>query len=275
MKLLYILLLNTLPLALSFPGLSPRSRVITDPDERERLHGLHEYSLEVARNDDVIYVDGSENGYSADSQYGKRQIQILGLAGLAIVQTAEAAGQIGSGVLRKLATLLGGDVDTIWDKKEYCRTQYQTKGGGNCKIKSFKRGSNDAVGDHKWDGCGWNNPEKTTPPIEYFESDDGLGKYSVQFTATDEVAWKGAKDTKKCPIEGLCHPQYVFYRDGYNIVLNTWKSQGSISACQYSDGKDCRGLCDDGVKNQFTKGGNVWGGSCAIPCKDDTKLPDS
>ncbi|KAI5922978.1 hypothetical protein F4810DRAFT_720623 [Camillea tinctor] len=297
MKLLPFLLLLLAPLshALTFPQLSPRSRVIRDPAERARLARLHDSVLEAERRGDIVSAFAPEEG---SSTHEKRILPVVGLAGLAVIETAGLAGRIGGGVLRRLHTLLGGDTDTIWDRKEVCRVQYQTQGGGNCKVKSYKSGSVDVVGDHDWPGCGWNDPEKTTPPIEFFESDDGLGKYSVryvwsllaafmkltrgsppfslqvQFTATDKVAWSGTKDTKKCPMEGICHPQFIFYREDYNIMLNTWKSQGSISACQYSDGKDCRGLCLDGVKNQFSKGGNVWGGKCAIPCADNIKLSD-
>jgi hypothetical protein len=69
---------------------------------------------------------------------------------------------------------------------------------------------------------GWNNPASTDPPVHFFEGDPAIGLYSVQFTATDEYAWDGIEGTKKCNIQGLCNPQYIFYRKGYRIVLNTW-----------------------------------------------------
>lgn len=75
----------------------------------------------------------------------------------------------------------------------------------------------------------WNNPQSTAPPVIYFES-DFLGHYSVQFTATDQVAWNGIDGTQTCVIEGICNPQYVFFRNGYNIVLNTW-SKWMPSTC--------------------------------------------
>lgn len=73
---------------------------------------------------------------------------------------------------------------------------------------------------------GWIDPEHTAPPIHFFEGDQGdsaIGVYSVQYTATDRVAWSGIPDTEKCPFEGLCNPQYIFYHNGYQIVLNTWR----------------------------------------------------
>ena len=45
----------------------------------------------------------------------------------------------------------------------------------------------------------------------------------IQYTATSEIAWDGIEGTDTCSSEGLCNPQYVFYRDGYNIVLSTWR----------------------------------------------------
>lgn len=71
---------------------------------------------------------------------------------------------------------------------------------------------------------GWNNPESSDPPVLYFDNEGAVGLYSVQFTATGEHTWDGINGTKKCPFEGLCNPQYIFYRTGYNILLNTWRT---------------------------------------------------
>lgn len=104
------------------------------------------------------------------------------------------------------------------------------------------------------------------------EISSGIGYYSVQFTATDTVAWSGIPNTQTCVAEGLCNPQLVFYRDGYNIQLNTWESQGSVSAGQYSG--NFNGLCGNGpVKDQFQSNGVVMGFDCGIPCWNDADLP--
>ena len=128
--------------------------------------------------------------------------------------------------------------------------------------------------------------------MHWFEDDAHLGIYSVQFTATDSYAWPGIEGTKKCEgFEGICHPLYIFHRRGYDIVLKTWgksfllgcmttskvpllirmfptaESQGRISDCQYK--KNCGGLCQDRIKDQFSAGGKVWAGKCAVPCKED------
>ncbi|KAM5369624.1 hypothetical protein ACJZ2D_008883 [Fusarium nematophilum] len=126
---------------------------------------------------------------------------------------------------------------------------------------------------HNHDHCSWIDPPNNDPPVVYYEGDQGIGTYSIQYTATKEHAWGGIPGTSTCAAQGLCNPQFVFYRDSYNLVLNTWESQGEISYCQYSGGANCRGLCSSGVKNQFSSGGVTWGGDCAIPCEGDANLP--
>lgn len=51
----------------------------------------------------------------------------------------------------------------------------------------------------------------------------------------------------------MCNPQVTFYRDGYNIILNTWQSMFADSMS--SDGP---GLCKGGVNYQAHKGGAVF-----------------
>lgn len=70
----------------------------------------------------------------------------------------------------------------------------------------------------------WVNPEQTAPPVAFFDNFPGFGTFSIQWTATDQFAWSGIPGTVKCRQEGLCHPQYVFYRENWNIVVNTWST---------------------------------------------------
>ena len=128
---------------------------------------------------------------------------------------------------------------------------------------------------HKWDTCSWNNPtadDAAGPPVFTGESKE-IGKYTVQYTATDRAAWGGIPGTQKCSQEYLCHPQVVFYRDGYEIILNTWESQGRVSSCQYSGGEECGGLCYIGRRNGDFSKAAMLGGDCAVPCIDQG-LPD-
>ncbi|CAK7201479.1 hypothetical protein SEUCBS139899_004183 [Sporothrix eucalyptigena] len=176
-----------------------------------------------------------------------------------------------SGEFAKISTeidkmFIGDDV-VWWDSDEYCRVHYQTKGGANEEIESFARGTYNPTSLTGLN-IGWNDPASTAPPIFFFD-DPVLGPYSVQFTATDTVAWSGANYTEKCIVQGLCNPQYVFYHRGYRLVLDTWLTQGEVSSCQYTQGHDCKGLCSSGVINQFSTGGDVWGGDCAVPCYAD------
>ncbi|KAL4864919.1 hypothetical protein BDV12DRAFT_200637 [Aspergillus spectabilis] len=141
----------------------------------------------------------------------------------------------------------------------------------NEKYRTYAKGHGNLTAE-KTKNVGWNNLENTRPPVHFFEGDPAIGLYSVQFIAMDRVTWDSIPGTKKCNIQGLCNPQYIFYRKGYTAVLNTWESQGRVSGCQYSGGEDCLGLCSCGVKDQFATGGICWGRDCEIPCTDD--VPD-
>lgn len=79
--------------------------------------------------------------------------------------------------------------------------------------------------------------------------------------ATDTVAWSGLTGMKKCIVQGLCNPQYVFYHTGYRIILNTWQSQGTAADCEYLE--DCKGLCNSGVLNQLQRA--ATSGAATVP----------
>ena len=119
--------------------------------------------------------------------------------------------------------------------------------------------------------CPWIDPENNDPPIQYF-TDPGIGDYSIQFTATDEYAWDGIDNTETCVAQGLCNPRITFYRDGYDIHIDTWRSSGT------SDLGEPNGVCEHGdneVEDQFSKGGDVLGDACEIPCWNDVQVPNA
>ncbi|KAM5346852.1 hypothetical protein ACJ41O_009857 [Fusarium nematophilum] len=267
-----------LPIASALPSRTIRSVEIRDPSEIERLTQLNQEVQDHLLNGEVTPI-GSRGLAPEGKHLDKRIFHIFGLAGMALVETGGAIAGIAGGLANRLQGIFTGDnQEQIWHNHGHCRTYFQTDDGGICHMRTYDKGSADATATHDWrdtDGCAWINPESTGPGIKFFEGDQGIGKYSIQYTATDEVAWSGTPDTKTCVMEGLCNPQLMFYRDGYAIVLNTWLSQGDVSACQYSNGEDCKGLCNSGVKDQFSKNGMIWGGDCAIPCIGDTDLPDS
>lgn len=61
----------------------------------------------------------------------------------------------------------------------------------------------------------------------------------------------------QCEAQGLCNPQFTFYRSGFNLVINSWQTQNPYYG-GYSD--QWAGLCTSGVLDQFSKGGDVLGG---------------
>ncbi|KAJ3520155.1 hypothetical protein NM208_g13831 [Fusarium decemcellulare] len=264
--------LNIVGFALStvqaMPANAPRGVRIRDEATLERLKASHDATIK-ALKDGTAYYPGSH-------ALQARQVEtIAGLAGFAIVELFGALGGTVAGLENKLIDLFtSGDQDEIWHNHGHCRTYFQTQGGGNCETRTYERDSGDATATHDDGDCAWIDPENNDPPVVYYEGDPGIGKYSIQYTATDEYTWDEVEGSEKCSVQGLCNPQYVFYRDDYNLVLSTWQSQGDVSACSYSGGDDCKGLCMSGVKNQFKSGGQVWGGDCAIPCEDEATLPD-
>ncbi|KAL2871031.1 uncharacterized protein BJX67DRAFT_343359 [Aspergillus lucknowensis] len=274
------LLLALLPLTGASPSTPSRwqgaskplvGREITDPEQLSALHAMHADTLGLLNSAKAIPVTASTNlteHVSDGSAHEKRIVQLLELVGIFV------AGTLGSDVLQRvLGELL--DVflndDIIWQDTGHCRAFFGTQGGGNEEFWTFARDHSDPTSVVKTN-VGWNDPDNTDPPVHFFEAatgDRAIGTYSVQFTATDRVAWSGIPGTETCPFEGLCNPQYIFYHMNYAIILNTWQSQGLTSACQYSQGDDCRGVCASGVKDQFRSGGVFWGGDCAIPCFED------
>ncbi|CAJ2512158.1 Uu.00g051730.m01.CDS01 [Anthostomella pinea] len=247
MKITSLVILGLLALVQGTPlGPYSNSREITDPATLRDLRARQASAMEQIRNGTAYYP-------ARDTTHPELQGRnpLLALAGIMILRIV---GNAASDVLRGLEKVFGeDDSDEIWNNPDYCRIMYQTQGGGNCQTNTILKG----------------RAEGSEPPVTYFQ-DQGIGKYSIRWTATDSYAWG---NSSKCETEGICKPQLTFYRDKYDIVLNTWESQGEVSACQYSHGEDCKGLCSDGVTDQFSSGGNKWGGQCAIPCEGDSRLP--
>ncbi|KAL5002990.1 hypothetical protein BDV10DRAFT_156740 [Aspergillus recurvatus] len=244
-------------------------RLVTDPDRLSALHAMHNEAIEMMNTHEVIPVQRSNLSEVAPHAHEKRVYQVFGLLGLTILSRLGLKAL--EEVIDALLDLFTAE-DIIWTNRDNCRAYFSTQGGGNENFRTYGKGHGKPTAEDKIN-VGWNNPESTDPPIHFFEGDPAIGLYSVQYTATDKVAWSGIANTEKCHIQGLCNPQYIFYHKGYRIVLNTWESQGRVSACQYSGGEDCLGLCSSSVKDQTTSGGVTWGGDCAIPCIDD--VPDN
>ncbi|KAF4975670.1 hypothetical protein FZEAL_7560 [Fusarium zealandicum] len=255
-----------LPAVSAIPqGLPPAGKGIEIRDESrlEELRQLHAQTIK------GLKVDGLEKRQGAVASKAVR-----GVAGLFLVSLKSLENKTLTKIADKALRYMGADnQEMIWHNHDHCRTYFETQGGGNCETRTYDRGATDRTGYHKDNACSWIDPPNNDPPVIFYEGDQGIGTYSIQYTATKEHAWDGIPGTETCSVEGICNPQFVFYRENYNIVLNTWQSQGEVSYCQYSGGGDCRGLCYSGVMDQFTSGGIKWGGSCAMPCAGEANLP--
>ncbi|KAH7024475.1 uncharacterized protein B0I36DRAFT_274027 [Microdochium trichocladiopsis] len=247
---------------------------IRDVERLAELEALHNTTLSKLMEGDYQPVARRAGSAAGENNLDKRVTLILGVSGMVLVEVAKEVAPFLGEIANSIAGAVGDMKDQVWHDETKCRTYFQTHAGGEEEIRTYNRGSSGATATHNLN-AGWVDPENNAPPVHYFKDDQGMGEYSVQFTATDSHAWGGIEGTTKCSIQGLCHPQYIFYRDGYNIVLDTWKSEGRVSACQYSGGEDCAGLCAFGVKDQFSNNGVKWGGDCAVPCADQGGLPDS
>ncbi|KAF9523972.1 hypothetical protein CPB83DRAFT_646794 [Crepidotus variabilis] len=205
----------------------------------------------------------------------KRQFQLIPIAvGLWLSIAAESAAEpIIDAVAKSLNAVFGKD-PTPWDGgADKCTISYSTHGGAQCQATINAKGVKSARPSNNWNVCPWINPASTAPPIQYF-SDKGLGDYSIQFTATDKVAWADIPGTEKCIMEGLCNPRITFYRKDHSIILDTWMSLGDPTQGQYFG--DFGGLCGNGpIKNQFKSNGMVMGYDCGVPCEGATDIPST
>jgi len=96
--------------------------------------------------------------------------------------------------------------------------------------------------------------------------------YAIRNTCSIET------DTTLCSIPGVSRSPLPMVKCVYvcvslhtNRVVIQTESNGDVTSCQYSQGQDCKGLCDQGIQNEFVSGGLTWGGSCAIPCVGDAE----
>ncbi|KAM7206560.1 hypothetical protein V8F20_002686 [Naviculisporaceae sp. PSN 640] len=245
--------------------------LVTDPEILAGLEALHALTIKQLNEGVAEAVETTElkERLASDHHLEERIYHLIGIAGYMVIKVvAESL----VSVIGSLINLLTKIDDQIWENPEYCRVEFSTHAGWDGKFKYWNRGraSSSSPDEQFSKNIAWNNPTTTDPPVWYFYNDK-LGYYSYQFTGTDTAAWPGIPGTTTCSgFQGICNPQIVFYHAGYNIVLNTWQSQGRISACQYSGGEDCKGTCFSGVRgNELGPGGVVWGGKCAVPCRGD------
>lgn len=263
-------LVQALPSTIPHPG--GGAMLIRDVARLAELEAMHNETLGELQAGRFTAVDRRSGDFSSSDIEARNPLALAGFGGMFLTKLG---GEIGKRIANNLRKAFKFESDEIWFDTGRCRASFRTQGGGNEGVWSYDKGYDydHPSGTHKFD-AGWINPANTAPPVHYYH-DEGVGDFSVQFTATGEHAWSGISGTKKCGFEGLCNPQLVFYRDGYTLVLNTWQSQGSSAECYYSNGERCGGLCKSGVRNQFSSGGMKWAGDCAIPCYSEGQLADS
>lgn len=138
-------------LALALPAVV--ADIIRDPAVLARLRARQEraFDLITAAGEDIPllnpYNDTSPSDISGDRRVPMHVIAIV--KGLILVGTAGMAEDI----LKKIGTTLANffwmpGSDMIWANDEYCRTYFQTHGGGSCEIRTYERDSEDATATH-------------------------------------------------------------------------------------------------------------------------------
>ncbi|KAH7031569.1 uncharacterized protein B0I36DRAFT_363242 [Microdochium trichocladiopsis] len=161
-----------------------------------------------------------------DNDIEKRNPEVL--AGMLL--SSRLSAEIIKRIYKNLKDVFDTDNHETWFNENRCRTSFRTNGGVTEGIWSYDKGFGyrDPSGSHVFEAA-WIDPENNDPPVHYY-SDKGIGDFSVQFTATDSYAWDGIDGTKNCPFQGLCNPQFVFYRDRYNIIFSTWFCYGMYTS---------------------------------------------
>ena len=208
-----------LPLASAAPSLDLRP---IDPIQDSDIYARHLAVLEAQRNCALTTPAIPASDLSDPSALEKRFIPYIALLGISI----NAGAIITRGVGKNLRRALKATNEEIWRDNNRCRMYFQNVAGGGCHHNIMPRkGLADKTLNNWGEGCSWHNPSEDDPagPPVFIGEAKGIGKYSVQWTATDRAAWGGIPDTVKCGAEALCNPQVVFYRDDYEIILNTWR----------------------------------------------------
>lgn len=256
----------------------PRGQPVTG-SELEYLLARHANITADANALQPIPIYGPHDGLD------KRVPPVIGfIAGLYLALAGRAGGELAKSLGKQMERVFGGRNTAPWRDSDNCVVEFSTHGGGRCKATAYAaaRTGHKAKyfhaadeGPKDWRSCAWVNPSDDNPPPVQFFDDPGLGRYSFQMTATKEKTFSGnGNKARKCVGQGLCHPQIIFYRDDFDLVLNTWESQGDLSVGGYTG--DYKGLCGGGpVKDQFKKGGLVMGFDCAVPCAGDGTLPST
>lgn len=172
-----IILTSLLSMALSMALVPSSGKRITDEATLEKLRQSHNQTLFAMKSGKTIPIKRPQ-------QDGLEERQIAEIvAGFFIAVIASDVEKIAVNIATQLGQFFyGNKQNQIWHNHKYCRTYFQTHGGGECEIRTYNKESGDATGTHNPDsGCAWTD---TDPVVEYFEGDEGIGKYSVSAFAS-------------------------------------------------------------------------------------------
>lgn len=131
-------------LALAMPTVSVMAKPISDPNVNARIQAQTDLAIEKLAKGDYIPI--YPPGYNETDLEGRA----LGIAGgLAFVLTGYLANNIVQQTIQQLGQyFFNNQQDQIWHSHDYCRTYFQTQGGGNCEIRTYARGSGDRTAEH-------------------------------------------------------------------------------------------------------------------------------
>lgn len=141
MRLSNALAVAALPAVQAMPRIPTSGVQIRDESTLEALKAEHEHTLQALRNRTM----DAQSGGDLDKRFA-----VFGLAGFALIEAAGTVGGIAAGLENKLLKLFTDDKqDEIWHNWGYCRTYFQTQGGGNCETRTYDRESEDRTAEHK------------------------------------------------------------------------------------------------------------------------------
>lgn len=142
-------------LALALPAVSSAAVRVRDPDVLAQIADREAIVRDLIARGETVPVRVPQYNTSLPEGEARLQATPIGfsvIAGLALV----SSGNLGYQVMVDIGTHLGEfffkpNNDAIWHSTEYCRTYFDTQGGGNCEIRTYERGSSDRTSTHNPD----------------------------------------------------------------------------------------------------------------------------
>lgn len=207
----------------------------------------------------------------------------------------QTIGVLRDNLRRRFTRRAHGSYQWKWlDGQNYCRLEVGNWKGGNCYTKStpdpsvsgnytsMEHGIGENVKDYPNDKCAWTNFKEPTHNATF--NDWGLGTYSVRWSATHRwydinVQGKYSENPEAgygCDHEGLCMPQFTFYRRGYRLVMSMWRfymtRKNVPLTIGFPDAKDRYELCHSENFPLDTKDGWHYRYYCVVPCWNDGNI---